>query len=62
MIFGFIKKIFIGLLTTIGYFLSLAIRNVYPQVIKNAQLNLLLLSYVSGNRRKDYITIHLQLN
>ena len=42
--------------------MPLAIRKVYPYVITNVRLNLLLLSYILMVTVKNYTTFHLQLN
>ena len=39
-----------------------AIQYVYPQVIKNAKFNLILLIYMPINTMKNYTTIHSGLN
>ena len=57
--FGLIKKIFIKLLTNLVK--DLIIQNMYPYVIKNSKLNLLLLVYILMNTIKNYTAIHLQL-
>ena len=41
--------------------MPLAIQNVYPEVIRNTQLNLLFIIYIVMNTLMDYITIHLKL-
>ena len=41
--------------------MPLNMQNVYPKVIRNAQLDLLLLIYMLMNTLKDYVTIHLRL-
>ena len=56
--FGFIKTIFIGLLTSI---VNASCQNLHSQVINGARLNLLLSIYILMNTVKDYITIHLGL-
>ena len=56
--FGFIKTIFIGLLTSI---VNALCQNLHSQVINGARLNLLLSIYILMNTVKDYITIHLGL-
>ena len=56
--FGFIKTIFIGLLTII---VNASCRNLHAHVINGARLNLLLLIDILMNTVKDYITIYLAL-
>ena len=59
--FGLIKKMFIGLLTSLVV-MPLATQKVYYEVIKNMRFNLLLLNYILMNTAKNFTTIHLQLN
>ena len=58
--FRFVITIFITWLTSLVN--VLAIQYVYPQVIKNAKLNLILLIYMLINTMKNYTTIHSGLN
>ena len=58
--FRFVITIFITWLTSLVN--VLAIQYVYPQVIKNAKFNLILLIYMLINTMKNYTTIHSGLN
>ena len=58
--FGLIKKMFIGLLTSLVV-MPLTTQKVYYKVIKNMRFNLLLLNYILMNTAKNFTTIHLQL-
>ena len=59
--FGLIKKMFIGLLTSLVV-MPLATQKVYYKVIKNMRFNLLLFNYILMNTAKNFTAIHLQLN